>query len=521
MMVKKKCLKKLWLLLAVIGIALIDWKIGLFMFSSSSHEVNNKRYLGDSSVAVFTEIYTEVYTNMVENMVELTELTNNRSEADVDLLKVRPIYSKNECSKTHFDFRDDTRMLMIPQTSVKADCSLLFSKKGLSYARSIRRTLKTWTPLFSDVQFMSELAANCSVTLLNFVNAFYVSNKEKEFPLAFEILVYYKPFRVQQYIRLLMNLYRPQNIYCLHIDGKAPDWWTNLLISFADCFPNIIIAKSRIKVNYGTARILYAHFRCFEELLDSRFDWKYVISLHGTELPLVTNREMVDILTQMNGTNLIQRGENSSLETSQSHPWIIYKVKSIDDGRKILLTNETLGPIPYNITIFKSAASANSAFSRRFISFIFSDERSVALSKFLKDVQSAVEMFFSTVNSFPNAPGGYHTLSTNSSNIPIVAMRDWVFQKKTFKKLCFGRKLVHNICIVSSADLYRLGEISKHRGWWFHNKYFFEYDHVVMNCMENLFDTKKTTRNIKLTAIIHNKFFCINYYNLWSGPREL
>ena len=393
---------------------------------------------------------------------------------------------KTGACKISFDYTDQSRVLLAPKGNFRVDADCLRLLDGnVRYGKLIHRKLKFWKSALSDNEFFLDLTTNCSRTYHSFKDSFYISEKERNFPLAFEMLVYYKPVRVQQYVRLIKNIYRPHNMYCIHVDEKAPDWWREMWMSFASCFPNIILARKSVKVDYGTAKILYAHFHCLKDLLVSDYDWKYAISLHGTELPLVTNREIVEILQHMNGTNVIQKGENALDETALSHDWIRYKVKSVDNGRKVVLTNDTLGPIPYNLTIFKSAASANSAFSRPFVDFMLTDKRATTLADFLNDVQSAVEMFFSTVNLLPDAPGGYHTFLGNDSNMPLVAKRDWVFQRKTFKKYCFGRKLVHNICIVSAADLERLGKASKEKSWWFHNKYLIEYDHVVMNCIEN------------------------------------
>ncbi len=458
--------------------------------------VTRYTYLSDSSQSLL-EVKKEIrydHPDQQDGKLETSlypvnaRLLLHQSQSSIEsnlTIKATNVFNNKSDCQVEFDFNDNNRMLVVHEKKFNANCPLLF-KGDKKYARSIKKKLKGWKVESSDLSFMNDFTSDCSKTFQDFTHNFYVSSQEKAFPLAFEFLVYYTPLRIQQYLRLLKNIYRPQNVYCIHIDGKAPDWWTNLFISFANCFPNIIIAKKRIKVNYATSGILYAHFECFQDLLKTSYKWKYVITLHGTELPLVTNREMVNELQKMNGTNLIQKGEDSSNDTAQSHPWITYKVKSIDDGRKIILTNETLGPIPYNLKILKSAASANSALSRNFISFIFTDKRSLALAEFLKDVRSAVEMFFNTINLLPEAPGGYHSFHGNGSSMPLVAKRYWVFRRKTFKKFCFGRKLVHNICIVGAGDLVSLGRASENQDWWFHNKYFIEYDHVVMNCMENL-----------------------------------
>ena len=425
----------------------------------------------------------------VNNREWISNQSDKSNDSIHDALKTNNDHNhlqQDNCKLT-FNFRNPLRHLMKLKGTVKVDanCALLF-QRNVRHARLVHITLKKWKNTISDGLFMDSLTSNCSSVFNDFMNSFYVSKMEMEFPIAFEMLIYYKPVRIQQYIRLLKNIYRPQNVYCIHIDKKAPQWWSQSLKDFANCFPNVIIARNPVKVDYATSSILYAHFKCFRELLETPRDWKYVISLHGTELPLITNRQMVEVLQKMNGSNLIQRGEDSSKEDAQSHAWITYKAKSVNEGKRVILTNESLGPIPFNLSVYKSAASANSAFSERFVNFMLTNKKAVAFAKFLKDVQSGVEFFFSTVNSLPEAPGGYHTYQGNESEIPVVAHRDWVFKRKTFRKYCMRRRVVHNICIVSSSDLPRLRNASINMSWWFHNKYFIEYDHVVMDCMENL-----------------------------------
>ena len=50
---------------------------------------------------------------------------------------------------------------------------------------------------------------------------FYISEAEKNFPLAFEMPVYYQQKFLLQHICLLKYLYRPHIIYCIHIDNHC------------------------------------------------------------------------------------------------------------------------------------------------------------------------------------------------------------------------------------------------------------------------------------------------------------
>ena len=372
---------------------------------------------------------------------------------------------------------------LIPPTQ-PLNCSKIFSQDE-NYIENVYHGLnQTTDKIFdSDKNFTASLVSNCSLTFNDFSNSFYVSKIEKHFPLAFEMLIYYKPLRIQQYIRLLKNIYRPQNVYCIHIDKKAPQWWSQSLKDIANCFPNVIIARNPLDVIYASSRILYAHFKCFQELLESTHEWKYVISLHGTEIPLVTNKQMVEVLQKMNGSNIIDKGVEA-VKHNTYNTWLIHKAVLVNNIT-VRITKEQLGAIPYNISVYKTAASANSAFSKEFINFMFSDKRAIAFAEYLKYVKTAVEFYFSTINLLPDAPGGLHTLPLRFK-MPLIAQRDWMYSESNLKGYCEDHQIVHKMCIVSIRDLPRLKRASENMSWWFHNKYFVEYDHVVMDCMENL-----------------------------------
>lgn len=363
---------------------------------------------------------------------------------------------------------------------IQANCPYLFNKVHhySTLQKSLAHGVSSQNSKASDGNFIHELMQNCTYTYNDFSNRYYSSDIEKAFPIAFEILIYYKPLNIQQYVRLLRTLYRPQNAYCIHIDRSSPKWWINDVKNFLSCLPNVIVASNSIDVVYATSGILYAHLRCFSELLQSGLKWKYVVSLHGTELPMLTNRQMVMQLKKMNGSNIIMSGSNAS-KSSEYYSWISREFENNAFGKKV--------KVPTDFTIFKSAASANSAISRDMVHFMLNDKKSVRLKNFLKKTKTAVEFFFSTVNHFSNAPGGLHTLSKHF-RMPLIAQRDWLFgpRYRIRSGFCEGRRVYHNICIVTAYDLPRLLKSSKSSAYWFHNKYFIKYDHIVMDCMDTL-----------------------------------
>ena len=85
-------------------------------------------------------------------------------------------------------------------------------------------------------------------------------------------------------------------------------------------------------------------------------------------------------------------------------------------------------------------------------------------------------------------PGGYREEAADL--IPHVISAIWL-PKSGWEQYCSGW-IIHWICIVSSGDLQRLAkfmrtDIDPHlhkQGAMFHNKYFMERDHTVMDCVE-------------------------------------
>ncbi len=368
--------------------------------------------------------------------------------------------------------------------SINASCTKLFAGDTAEVQRT-RSLQEKWTSSFSDVEFLESIT-NCPEMMRSFSNNFYDSVEEKQFPLGFVLVVSYKENSVQQYMRLLRFLYRPQNVYCLHVDKKAPKIWIKHITAFASCFPNIILSRDAVEVVYASGSILTAHLNCLKELMLSKLPWKYAIDLHGTELPLVTNRDMVQALLPLKGVNSIVLGKN--IHEIRATPDDINALKMTYKavyvaGKGMRLTKEPLNPAPYNMTLYKSAESPNSAFSRNFVQFLLIDQRAIALASYLQDVLSAVEFYFNTLNNLDDAPGGrkdYERIKNSLVRMPIVANRNW---RST--SYCHERYYVHNICILSVGDLQWLRQLSKKNGRpFFVNKYLVTYDHVVMDCME-------------------------------------
>ena len=157
--------------------------------------------------------------------------------------------------------------------------------------------------LLSPIDYMN-LASNCG----NFIakRGYIISSltkTEAKFPIAFSLLMYKD---VEQAERLLRAIYRPQNVYCIHVDNKTDNDTFRAMEGITNCFDNVFMARTRIDVRWGKFSVLEPDLICMEDLLQSNKKWKYFINLTGQEFPLRTNYEMVRILMAYNGANDIQ-----------------------------------------------------------------------------------------------------------------------------------------------------------------------------------------------------------------------
>ena len=129
-----------------------------------------------------------------------------------------------------------------------------------------------------------------------------ITNEEENFPLAYSILVYKDTLLLE---RLLRAIYRPQNIYCIHVDKKSSVSVYQAAQSLAECFDNVFLASRRLSVEWGGFGVLEGDLVCLKELWEEgkrrNRDWKYFINLTGQEFPLKTNWEIVQILKTYNG----------------------------------------------------------------------------------------------------------------------------------------------------------------------------------------------------------------------------
>ena len=105
-----------------------------------------------------------------------------------------------------------------------------------------------------------------------------LSQLEEDFPLAYSIVAYKETEAVE---RLLRAVYRPQNVYCIHVDAKSSDAFYAAVSGVAACFSNVFMAPKRIDVKYGMFPVLETDLMCMRKLYEEKANWRYFINLTG------------------------------------------------------------------------------------------------------------------------------------------------------------------------------------------------------------------------------------------------
>jgi len=99
-----------------------------------------------------------------------------------------------------------------------------------------------------------ELASDCNrLWHLDEYQLTPVRATDVELPIAFTILLH---LNAEQFERLLRAIYRPQNIYCVHVDTKSPKSFQSAVKAIVNCFHNVFLASRLHHVVYaGPSRL--------------------------------------------------------------------------------------------------------------------------------------------------------------------------------------------------------------------------------------------------------------------------
>lgn len=376
----------------------------------------------------------------------------------------RNISSAVSCEVPSSGFRGWTNGVVTAlRPKIERNCTKLFAGDE-DEIKKIKAKSKKWKNELTDNELL-KMTEKCSWVVDYFCDNMYTTTLERSFPIAYTFIVYDNP---QQVLRLLKVLYRPTNVYLFHPDERSK-LMVNLFQNLAACLTNVRVASRLIKVTWGKLSLLQAQLNCLQDLVHWRSEqpeqekWKYVINLCGKEIPLKSTHTIVSYLAELNGTSsVIARHATDAYTRTRLR------------GKKV----------PHDYLFYKSMTYT--ALSYKFVHFLQTNSTAIELYHFFEGCAIPEEHYYATVYMIPGVPGGFNP-SMKKSYFR-VSMYTWLTGKQ--HKRCRGRN-VHSICIVTVGDLRMVTEQHNDRAL-FHNKYFMQDDHTIMDCMEErLIETNK------------------------------
>ncbi|KAG9276951.1 beta-1,3-galactosyl-O-glycosyl-glycoprotein beta-1,6-N-acetylglucosaminyltransferase 7 [Astyanax mexicanus] len=316
----------------------------------------------------------------------------------------------------------------------------------------------------------SEGALNCSwmQTELHFIME-PLSQEEEDYPLAF-IITIHKEF--EMFVRLLRAIYAPQNVYCIHVDAKAPKDYKDSVRKLVGCFPNVFLASISEKVTYAGFSRLKADINCMQDLTRSPVKWRKVINLCGQDFPIMSNLELIRYMQEAEWRD---RNMTPGIKQPKSmqHRTQIQHVEN--NGVYVAPRKRRKNLPPHNLQIY--FGTAYYALTRAFVDYVLNSSVAKDLLEWSKDTYSPDEHYWVTLNHVIDAPGS-NIEGEWEGNIRAIKWKD---QEGTAHQGCKGH-YVRDICIYAVEDLPWIIE----KNSMFANKFESTSFPEALDCLEQL-----------------------------------
>ncbi|CAI9727854.1 beta-1,3-galactosyl-O-glycosyl-glycoprotein beta-1,6-N-acetylglucosaminyltransferase-like [Octopus vulgaris] len=339
------------------------------------------------------------------------------------------------------------------------DCAALIRQD--EFASSNAETYSTLHPHVSlpNGEYAKNLCQNCDEFRKRgrYISMNNVTKEEKDFPLAYSIVLYKEPDQVEN---LLRAIYRPHNYYCIHVDKSSDPLILSDMEAIAKCLPNVYIASRIIDVQWGQFSETEAELICMKDLLKYK-KWKYFINLTGQEYPLKTNLQIVRIAKAFKGANDIA-GVRGNYDFRTKFRYVNFRRMGLKP------------PSPHNITVSKGSIHITA--SRGYVEFLIMDRRSQDFINWVRDTRNPDETLFSTMNHNPHlrVPGSFN--GTDIHKKPLISrFKLW---KNINPNSCHG-KWLRSVCVFGHDDLKQLTNSPK----LFANKFEQGFMPMTLRCL--------------------------------------
>lgn len=254
-----------------------------------------------------------------------------------------------------------------------------------------------------------------------------LSLEEKTYPLAFILTVHHE---LEIFIRLFRAIYMPQNVYCIHVDSKAPPEYQAAVRRLIGCFPNAFLSSRSETVTYAGFSRLQADINCMKDLVKSDVGWKKVVNLCGQDFPIMSNLELVHYLQSKewrdrNMTPGIKQPQSIRYRTEFQYREIVGSHVARKGAKQLK------GPPPHNLEIY--FGTAYYALTRAFVDFVLTSETALDLLKWSRDTFSPDEHYWVTLNNIEGKSTAY--TESIAVHIPKVIIESCNKHRPKFRKV--------------------------------------------------------------------------------------
>ncbi|KAM4634056.1 beta-1,3-galactosyl-O-glycosyl-glycoprotein beta-1,6-N-acetylglucosaminyltransferase 4-like [Polymixia lowei] len=361
------------------------------------------------------------------------------------------------------------------------DCSAIYDLDPVELGKSlvIRRT----NVVEENDESLIKLTSNCPWFIKSRgYGATCVSEEEKDFPLAYSLVVHKSAWMVE---RLIRALYSPNNIYCIHYDQKSSAQFISAMEGLAHCLPNVFIASKQESVIYASISRLKADLNCLSDLIRSDVKWKYVINLCGQDFPLRSNMELLSELKKLNGANMLETSRPTEVKKERFSFRYELSDANFEYQKLPQKTHQTKNPPPHGIEMF--TGNAYFVLSREFVMYINSEPLVKDFLAWSEDTYSPDEHFWATLVRVPGVPGEVPRSQPDITDLMSkTRLVKWQYLEGLLYPPCTGTH-IRSVCIYGAAELRWL----LNYGHWFANKLDLKVDPILIQCLEEKLKDKQ------------------------------
>ncbi|KAK6187394.1 hypothetical protein SNE40_005434 [Patella caerulea] len=403
------------------------------------------------------DIKTGVTFNKQPSAMHMNQTFSTRSSIKNEVIQKTLGKPKKQVTNTELEFNSFKIKNINCANVLKGD------ESAIAEARKQPRNIPSYKTLIKHTE-------NCDLFKQVYgYNNILNTEEEKQFPIAFNILLYKDVAQVEI---LLRAIYRPQNYYCLHVDGFSPDHVHKAAKSLADCFDNVFIVSKTENIVYQSFQRLQADLNCMADHL-AKPDWKYLINLPSQELPIKTNLQIVRILKLLNNTNQVgcTRGIGIIMKRFLHRYDYVYD----ENGTyKIVNTLEKYKLPPHHFLTAKGTAYV--LLTHQFVKYVLTSQIAKDVLDWCRGILSPDEYYWSMLNFNHHVPVPGSGQEACLKVTELSTYVSWAITKTPDE--CHGKWLRH-ICVFSAGDLKML----VNRAELFANKFELEYSYPAIQCL--------------------------------------